>query len=179
MKTLMHRKSMIVALMAILMFVTVTSASALNTPSRGFTPYHGSTALITSGGDMNRISFWNLVWQSYTFTWDDAWEWEYRWTDISQLVEQPRIYGYSQLPGAYFEDTDPNDITFGSHDPHQIVAGNEYDGYMTFTPDSSQPSLFAMEVESEYCHDYGLLDDPYPVSSESLGWINKGDIQYW
>lgn len=177
----LQQKSLIIIILTLMMICVLSlSAYALDPPYRWFSPCNGSTSLITNAdGDMNRISFWNLEWQSHTFTWDDAWEWEYRWTDISDLVQQPRTGGYSQLPGYYFEDTDPNDITFGSHNPHQIVAGNEYDGYMTFRPASSQLGTFAMQVESEYCHDYGLLTDPVPIDSESLEYINKGDIEYW
>jgi hypothetical protein len=129
---------------------------------------------------MYRLTFNNLNWGYHTFTGDEAWEFEFRYPPISNLVDQPCIANWNPLPGGYFEDTDPDDITFGCHDPQDIDPIDEYyTGYMNFTPKSTQPASFSMELESEYGLDFWTWIDPYPQDYESLGYIAKGSTVSW
>lgn len=177
MKKFILKRVTILLTICFVIMAMVTSVYAY----RWFTPTHGSASLINnSSGKMYKLAYNNFQWYSHTYTGDEAFEFEFRYSPgISKLVNQPRISGVSNLPGYYFEDDDPDDITFGSHNPHNINAASYYSGYMTFSPKSNQPSSFAMELETEYGLDFWTTNDPLPRDSESLGYLNKGSSKTW
>jgi hypothetical protein len=151
-----------------------------------FSPDSGCGYNGVNNNKMDRIDIWSVSWNSNAISEFDGWdalELEFRsgtsgvqWRD---LIDYGYESTYSELPGAYFEN-DSDDASFGCHDPHYLVANQNYEGYMDLYPQSSQPSSFQLIVECEWAKDYGYLYDPYPEDWEYLLInLNKGSGRYW
>lgn len=155
-----------------------------------YSPWDGSVnSQINSSYKMYLVEFSGCKWtssaiSSYDFL--DAWELEWRaadgsgydWDDFVNITPTSK---YNSLPGAYYENIDSDDATFGSHSPQNLSASAFYSGYMTFTPKTTQPSSFNMTVESELGYDAGgLLTDPIPADFDILKrYLPKATLYSW
>lgn len=158
--------------------------------NRWWTPYDGivKNQLDIYGTAMDLVEFYSTKWSASSisqFTWQDAWELEWRGADggsvqWGDLVNLTPISTYSNLPGAYFENNDYDDATFGCWNPESLVADRSYQGYMRFSPKSTQPSSFNLTVESEWGKDYGLQVDPIPQYFDIVKrYMSRDSLYNW
>jgi hypothetical protein len=177
------RKRLLVAFVTgFLLLSTVSAALAVTDTNVGanlwFTPYDGGAYNSTnSSNKVHKVGFSGCKWNSTavsTFNVSQAWELEFRYSPITNIFQNGTPLAYTNsLPGAYWEYTDLDDKSFGCHNPHQLVVGQSYSGYMTFTPASSQPSSFKWWIESEFGLDYGMYGDPIPTDFDFLNYLSR------
>jgi hypothetical protein len=163
---------LIILVVAITFFVPVFRTLAF---SKWFSPDDGSSHNTTTWWE-----FWT-VWDAHAnwFTFIDAWEGELRGQPGRNINEFycGIISWDSGLPGKYPEH-DEDDYTIGSYDVHKLVPGQWYYSWMWLYPCYYQPSPFPAIFESEWCRDFGFLEDPIPVDNEQKYYSIPGSI-YW